>query len=329
VELARRLGDPATLGWALTARFIILWGPDHLDEMLALADEIVAVSEQAGAWEDLADGLAVRYETQLTRGEVSPARRDLERHTRLAEELKLPSHSWHAATHQAELMLLTGRFTDAAAYIDQALQHGMSAHPAQAMQTAVFQRFLLFLEQGGPEKARPSLERLEADRPDEKIYTSLLARLDCEQGQEPQAQARLETLARDNFGTVQRDPQWLPVMALLAEVAAIVGNTEQVRTLYELLRPYSHTRRRRRAHPLRIHVAVPRPPRSCALPARRSSPIPSACSGPERPNWGQAPGARTRRPILLGFCWLGMRTETARQLVIFFRRRWRPTRSSE
>ena len=232
VELARRLGDPATLGWALTARFIILWGPDHLDEMLTLADEIVAVSEQAGAWEDLADGLAVRYETQLTRCEVSPARRDLERHTRLAEELKLPSHSWHAATHQAELMLLTGRFTDAAAYIDQALQHGMSAHPAQAMQTAVFQRFLLFLEQGGPEKARPSLERLEADRPDEKIYTSLLARLDCEQGQEPQAQARLETLARDNFGTVQRDPQWLPVMALLAEVAAIVGNTEQVRTLY-------------------------------------------------------------------------------------------------
>jgi tetratricopeptide (TPR) repeat protein len=239
VELARRLGDPATLGWALTARFIILWGPDHLDEMLTLADEIVAVSEQAGAWEDLADGLAVRYEIQLTRGEVSQARRDLERHTRLAEELKLPSHSWHAATHQAELMLLTGRFTDAAAYIDQALQHGMSAHPAQAMQTAVFQRFLLFLEQGGPEKARPSLERLEADRPDEKIYASLLARLDYEQGQEPQAQARLETLARDNFGTVQRDPQWLPVMALLAEVAAIVGNTEQVKTLYELLRPYS------------------------------------------------------------------------------------------
>jgi hypothetical protein len=38
---------------------------------------------------------------------------------------------------------------------------------------------------------------------------------------------------------VLRDPQWLPVMALLAEVAAMVGNTEQVKTLYELLRPYS------------------------------------------------------------------------------------------
>jgi tetratricopeptide (TPR) repeat protein len=42
-----------------------------------------------------------------------------------------------------------------------------------------------------------------------------------------------------DMGTVLRDPQWLPVMALLAEVAAIVGNPEQVKTLCELLRPYS------------------------------------------------------------------------------------------
>ena len=240
VELARRIGDPATLGGVLMARFLILWGPDRLDELLALADEIVAVTEQAGAWEDLADGLAVRYEIQLTRGEVGQARRDLERHIRLAEELKLPSHSWHAATHQAELLLLTGRFTEAAACIDQALHRGMSAHPAEAMQAAVLQRFLLFLERGGGlEELRPPLERLEADRPDDAIYPALLARLDCELGHERQAQARLDVLARDGFGAVQRDQAWLLAMTLLADIAAIVGNAEQVKTLYELLRPYA------------------------------------------------------------------------------------------
>jgi DNA-binding SARP family transcriptional activator len=67
VELARRLGDPATLGWTLTARFLIIWGPDHLDEMVALGDEIVTVAEQATAWEEVANGLALRYEVQLTR----------------------------------------------------------------------------------------------------------------------------------------------------------------------------------------------------------------------------------------------------------------------
>ena len=32
---------------------------------------------------------------------------------------------------------------------------------------------------------------------------------------------------------------WLLAMTLLADVAAIVGNAEQVKTLYELLRPYA------------------------------------------------------------------------------------------
>jgi hypothetical protein len=81
VELARRLRDPATLGWTLTARFLVMLGPDGLDDMIALTDEIVAVAEQAGAWEDVANGLIFRSELHLTHGEVRQAQRDLERHT--------------------------------------------------------------------------------------------------------------------------------------------------------------------------------------------------------------------------------------------------------
>jgi eukaryotic-like serine/threonine-protein kinase len=240
VDLARRLRDPATLCWSLTARFLVMWGPDGLDEMVALTDEIVAVAEQAGAWEDLANGLAFRYEIQLTRGEIRQAQRDLERHRRLAEQLKLPSQIWHAAAHRTELMLLMGRFTEAAAAIDQALQRGMSAHPDEALHTAVIQRLLLFMQQGGPlDELWPPLEKLEADRSDDTIYACLLARLDCELGHKRQAQARLDALGRDGFGAVPRHGQWLLTIALLAEVAAMVGNREQIKTLYELLRPYS------------------------------------------------------------------------------------------
>jgi tetratricopeptide (TPR) repeat protein len=239
VELARRLGDPATLAWALTARFLIVWGPDHLDELLPLADELVTVAEQAGAWQEVANGLAVRYETHLTRGEVHAAQGDLERHIALAEKLRLRSESWHVATHQIELMLLTGRFTEAKARIDQTLHRGLGAH-LEAMKTAVLQGSLVFLEQGGAlGELRSQLERLEADRPDEKTAAALLARLDCELGQERQAKARFNVLARDGFRTVQRDEVWLIVITVLAEVAAIVGTPEQVKTLYELLRPYS------------------------------------------------------------------------------------------
>jgi tetratricopeptide (TPR) repeat protein len=239
VELARRLDDPATLSWALTARFIIVWGPDRLDEMLTLADEIVTVAERAGAWEEVANGLAFHYEIRLTRGDVRRAQQDLERHIGLADELKLPSQQWHAAAHQAELLLLTGRFTEAATCIDQTLHRGLGVHSSEAMKNAVLQRFLLFLEHGGLEELRLPLEHLEADRPNYAIYPCLLAWLDCELGHQRQAQARLDVLARDSFSAVQRDHAWLTATTLLANVAAIVGKPEQIKTLYELLRPYS------------------------------------------------------------------------------------------
>ena len=244
VELARRLGDPATLGWVLNARFLIIWGPDHLDEMVALADEIVTVAEQAGAWEEVADGLASRYQIQLTRGEIRPAQADLERHIALAEELKLRSWSWLAAAHQAELLLLLGRFTEAEACIDQALRRGADAHRDEAQKTATLQRLLLFVErggfgEGGLEKLRSALERLEVDRPNHKIHPALLARLDCELGRERPAQARLDVLAMDGFQSVPRDYAWLMTITLLADVAARVGNPDQVKTLYELLHPYA------------------------------------------------------------------------------------------
>jgi hypothetical protein len=72
-----------------------------------------------------------------------------------------------------------------------------------------------------------------------KIYPALLARLDCELGQERRAQARLDVLAKDSFRTVPRDYAWPMATTLLADVAAMVGNPEQVETLYELLRPYA------------------------------------------------------------------------------------------
>jgi tetratricopeptide (TPR) repeat protein len=139
--------------------------------------------------------------------------------------------------------LLLGRFTEAAACIDQALDRGAATHKDEALKTAALQRWLLFLEQGGLqqgglEELRSTLERLEADRPNHRIYPALLARLDCELGQEQRAQARLDVLAMDGFQTVSRDYAWLMTITLLADVAARVGNPDQVKTLYELLHPY-------------------------------------------------------------------------------------------
>ena len=45
VDIARRTGDPALLGYVLDARFLAIWAADNTGERLAIAAEMVQLSE--------------------------------------------------------------------------------------------------------------------------------------------------------------------------------------------------------------------------------------------------------------------------------------------
>ncbi|MGH7805602.1 MAG: ATP-binding protein, partial [Candidatus Binatia bacterium] len=47
VEMARRLGDASTLAYALIGRYWALWGPDNVEERLAIATEVVGLGAAA------------------------------------------------------------------------------------------------------------------------------------------------------------------------------------------------------------------------------------------------------------------------------------------
>ena len=49
VDIARRMGDPAPLGYVLDARFQAIWAADNIGERLAIAAEMVQLSESAWA----------------------------------------------------------------------------------------------------------------------------------------------------------------------------------------------------------------------------------------------------------------------------------------
>ena len=78
LSTARACADPRTLAAALGARHVVLWGPDHTDERLPLADEMLALARraddpalelQARTWrivdlEELGDGAALEAELE-------------------------------------------------------------------------------------------------------------------------------------------------------------------------------------------------------------------------------------------------------------------------
>jgi tetratricopeptide (TPR) repeat protein len=94
------------------------------------------------------------------------------------------------------------------------------------------------MEQSRLEELRPALQEIAAAHPENGVYLSLLARLECEAGNDAAAGAMLELLARDQWATVRRNIESLLAMALLAETAALLAHEEHAAELDHLLAPY-------------------------------------------------------------------------------------------
>lgn len=239
VELARRAGDPATLVWALEARSIIVWGPDTLDEVLHMAEEILALAGEPGVSETVLNAHLQRLELLLTFANTAEVRPLVQAASRLADELRLPAARWHVTVHEVELALLAGRFAEADELVDKARRLGERDPSAEVMACDTAQRFPLLLERGGLDELRPGLERLVAEFPNEAVYRCLIARLEWETGHPNEARAMFDLLARDRSATVHRGPNWLLAIALLAELAVLLDDIDSARALYELMVPYA------------------------------------------------------------------------------------------
>jgi DNA-binding SARP family transcriptional activator len=239
VEMARRLGDPATLTWALTAQIVLAWDPDNLELLNANSEEIIAVAAQARDVEQALHGHLLRIEFRLAMGRIAAVRDDLAISKRLARELKLPAADWHVTVHEIELVLLHGDFDAARELIERARQLSRRTPSVEIAATDIFQRFPLLLEDGRLAELRPELEELAAIPLYAGTAGTILARLEYEIGEVGAARDRLESLARDGWAAVPRGFDWFMTAPLLAETAAALGASERAAELYEMLAPYA------------------------------------------------------------------------------------------
>ena len=239
VEMARRLGDPETLTWALTAQIVVAWDPDNLELLNANSEEIIAVATQAQDLEQALHGHLLRIEFRLAMGRIAAVRDDLAISKRLARELRLPAADWHVTVHEIELVLLHGDFDAARELIERARQLSRRTPSVEISATDSFQRFPLLLEKARLAELRPELEELVAIPLYAGTAGTILARLECEIGEVGAARDRLESLARDGWAAVPRGFDWFMTAPLLAETAAALGASERAAELYEMLVPYA------------------------------------------------------------------------------------------
>jgi tetratricopeptide (TPR) repeat protein len=240
VEIARRLGDPGTLAYALDGRFAAITWPENPDERLSVAEELL---ELARAVEDPERAVQARYYragmTMLELGDIAAVEEELRVIEAAANELRQPAQRWIVTATWATLALFQGRFADAERLMREALELGKGAQASDALLSHTVQRFTLGMLRDGLEAIERPVRRAIVDYPARPMFRCMLAYLLAYTGREPRAGAVLDELAEDRFGALPMTNEWLFSLAFLADTAGALGDAERAEVLYELMLPHA------------------------------------------------------------------------------------------
>ena len=239
LETARRLGDPATLVYALSAFIAAHHSPDFTPRQVPLATELIGVATEAGDRERCMEGHEYRFTALIELGETQGAKAALAMMQSLAEEIRQPSHDWFVAVYRASLALLEGELAAAEELISAARRTGDRAQSWSAAVGYRLQLYMLRREQGRIEEVEDLIRRSVQEYRTYPIWQCLMAQVAAELGQTGDARAMVERLAAQDFARVPFDEEWLVCMSLLAEASISLGDTEHASAIYRRLLPYS------------------------------------------------------------------------------------------
>jgi DNA-binding winged helix-turn-helix (wHTH) protein/tetratricopeptide (TPR) repeat protein len=238
--LARELGEPSVLLEALVCSLPSLGGPDHIDDLLATADEILRLDGPVVSWWS-AEAFFGRYGALSLRGDAAAADRALEAFGECADQLRMPESVWQYERVRAQEAMYAGDFARAEARFDELFAQSTSFRPyalfLYAAQLSALRRERNAKARSAvPLGASPDVAWKWAAPIPAYRATMLLMLIDL--GDEAAARAELADLARDDFAVIARDSNYLYALAHLGTAAIKLNDRDAVERLYERLSPY-------------------------------------------------------------------------------------------
>ena len=240
VEMARRLGDSATLAYGLDGRYAAVWWPDNIDHRLEVATELIEASQRANDRERTLQGYHYRCFAYLELGDTAAALTDVDAQASLAEELKQPTWLTYVTTVRAAVATLLGDFREAERLIPEAHLLGVRAEASMADIYRAIGLFNLRREQGRLPEVEDLLTQTIRRFPTYFVLRCALAATYCESARWEEAQELFKSLAADRFVSLPLNDEWLYGVGVLADVAASLEDVPRAEVLYELLLPYAN-----------------------------------------------------------------------------------------
>jgi tetratricopeptide (TPR) repeat protein len=239
VDMARRIGHPATLSYALEGRFAATWWPDNAEDRLAVASEMLRLGEEAEDQERMMQGHDFRMTAFIELGDVPAVDAELEHMAVLVDKLRQPAQRWLFLGVSAMRSLFDGRFEEAERLILEAQRLGQRAQEWDAVFGTRMQTYMLRLEQGRLAEIEDMVGRSVAEYPTRFAFRCLQAHLYRELDRPLEARRAFDQLAVRGFADIRRDNDWLFEMSFLPEVADFLGDVDRAAILYDLLVPYA------------------------------------------------------------------------------------------
>jgi DNA-binding SARP family transcriptional activator len=238
VKIARRLGDPDTLGYALVSLATATWGPEP-EELAAIADEVSRLAEETGDAERAFQACLLNHITSMMLGDHAHVAALADEHRALADQLKQPSQQWYSAVMRAEWALFRGEFSEGEQLAEEALRLGRRAQSWDADFAYRINLFVLRREQGRLQEIEELIRHSVDEHAGYRCFRALVPLLEWELGREDEARRAFDELAAADLVKLPRDSEWLFSLSVLAEVAAHLQDRDRAAILYGLLLPYA------------------------------------------------------------------------------------------
>jgi class 3 adenylate cyclase/tetratricopeptide (TPR) repeat protein len=240
VEVARRVGDPAALAYALNVSLWAVHYPLNVEDHLAAAAEVVRLAGEANDKEMALSGHYFRLLGLLMLGDLPAVDMEIETYSRLAEELRQPLYMRNAFTFRAMRALLVGRFQEGERLAQQGLAMGRRVDEQTTLQFFGIHMFVLRWLQGALAEADVVAARAFAVQyPTIPAFRCALAFFCSELGLEAEARTEFEHLVANDFANLPRDANFCAAISLLSAVCWFLGDRRRAAKLYELLLPYA------------------------------------------------------------------------------------------
>jgi len=239
VASARRLGDAATIAYALEGRWAVLFDavPENSEERLAVATEMAELGHESGEKERAWSGHLAQVVVLMERGDRPAADAELERVMELADALRQPAQLQMTLGTRALFALLDARFDAAEALIEESVTLGERTWMRSLLNARV-ELWMLRWQQGRLPEVREVIERSLEEFPERGPFCRcVLTHLKAELGELAEARRLFDELAADRFASVPPTSDRLVNLGLLSDVAATLNDADHAEVLYELLLP--------------------------------------------------------------------------------------------